>query len=271
MAVSSSESVDAEEIFELLLLDIERPIDLVKDILSEDNVANTEYRNVNFPESLPQLNSNTNDEENQHSWGKSLAFLPQFTIKELEQHRLNSGKTPDSAIIKTLDRGRKFKNERYLSSDSIFTKWDGNNFHVKCQCKASMKKEKRDVLVALDRSAGNVLSAKCTCPAGQSGYCNHVMALLLEIADYSLNQLECVPEEISCTSQLRQWGVPGESSNKAPVMDTVVQRQTTSRGISSTLFDPRKYKALPTDRLLTMQNKLCLKIKKLGFLVVFHH
>ena len=39
MAISSSKSVDAEQIFELLLLDIERPINLVKDLLSEDNVA----------------------------------------------------------------------------------------------------------------------------------------------------------------------------------------------------------------------------------------
>ena len=53
------------------------------------------------------------------SWGKSLEMLPQFTIKEIEQHRQLSGKTPESAIIKTLDRGRKFKNERYITSDSI--------------------------------------------------------------------------------------------------------------------------------------------------------
>ena len=38
------------------------------------------------------------------SWGKSLEMLPQFTIKEIEQHRQLSGKT-ESAIIKTLDRG----------------------------------------------------------------------------------------------------------------------------------------------------------------------
>ena len=56
------------------------------------------------------------------SSGKSLEMLPQFTIKEIEQHRQLSGKTPESAIIKTLDRGRKFKNERYITSDSIFTK-----------------------------------------------------------------------------------------------------------------------------------------------------
>ena len=42
------------------------------------------------------------------SWGKSLEMLAQFTIKEIEQHRQSSGKTPESVIINTLDRGRKF-------------------------------------------------------------------------------------------------------------------------------------------------------------------
>jgi len=41
-----------------------------------------------------------------------------------------------------------------------------------------MKKEKRNVHVALDKDTGNVIHADCSCPAGKSGYCNHVMALL---------------------------------------------------------------------------------------------
>ena len=61
---------------------------------------------------------------NEDSWGKSLDNLPPFTIKEIEQHRLNSGKTPESAIIKTLDKGRKFKCERYISADALYAKWD---------------------------------------------------------------------------------------------------------------------------------------------------
>ena len=31
--------------------------------------------------------------------------------------------------------------------------------------------------------------ATCSCPAGKSGYCNHMMALLYEVVVYSLNQL----------------------------------------------------------------------------------
>ena len=35
-------------------------------------------------------------------------------------------------------------------------------------------------------------------------------------------------------------GIPGESLQKAPVMETSIQKQPSSRGISSTLYDPRK-------------------------------
>ena len=122
------------------------------------------------------------------SWGKSLEMLPQFTIKEIEQHRQLSGKTPESAIIKALDRGRKFKNEPYITSDSILTKCDKGVFYVKGLCKPSMKKEKRSVAVKLSTINSKVLHGSCCCQAGKSGYCNDVMALLLELAGYSLSQ-----------------------------------------------------------------------------------
>ena len=118
------------------------------------------------------------------SWGKSPEMLPQFTIKEIEQHRQLSSKTPESAIIKNLDKGRKFKNEGYIASDSIFTKCDKGIFYVKGICKASLKKEKHSVAVELSTTFSKVLDGSCSCPAGKSGCCNHVMVLLLELADY---------------------------------------------------------------------------------------
>lgn len=162
--------------------------------LPSDNVEQT-------IESSAESNINT-------TWGKSLMEMPLFSIKEIEIHRQASGK--GNAIIKTLDRGRKFKEERYLSADSLFTRFSGSNFDVKAKCKASMKKEFREVEVSLNRETGLLVSSKCSCPAGKSGYCNHVMALLFELADYSLNQFKIVPEEIACTSKSRQWGIPGE-------------------------------------------------------------
>ena len=54
-----------------------------------------------------------------------------------------------------------------------------------------------------------------TCPAGKSGYCNHIMVLMFEIANYSLHQLKTVPEETSFTSKKRQWGVPTDKQIKS--------------------------------------------------------
>ena len=159
------------------------------------------------------------------SWGKSLEMLPLFTIKEIEQHRQLSGKTPESAIIKTLDRGQKFKNECCITSDSIFTICDKSVFYVKGLYKASLKKEKHSVAVKLSTITSKVLDGSCSCPAGKSGYCNHVMALLLELANYSL-------------SRFSQWGVPGETMQKAPVIKTTVQKQPSSK--ITTFYDPCK-------------------------------
>ena len=52
-------------------------------------------------------------------------------------------------MIKTLDKGRKFKCERYVSVDTLYTNWDNEYFFVKCECKAIIKKGNRRVTVKL--------------------------------------------------------------------------------------------------------------------------
>ena len=121
---------------------------------------------------------------NEDFWGKWLNNLPPFTIKEIEQVRLDSGKIPESTILKTLDKGRKFESERYISADTLCTKWGNEFFYVKWECKASIKREKKKVTVKWNRRNEKVESGSCACPAG-----NLVMGLLFEIADYSLHQL----------------------------------------------------------------------------------
>ena len=43
--------------------------------------------------------------------------------------------------MKTLDRGRKFKGERYVNSDNVFAKNGDQTFSIKWKCKTSTKKE----------------------------------------------------------------------------------------------------------------------------------
>ena len=136
------------------------------------------------------------------SWSKSLESLPLFTIKEIESYRIKSGK--GKAIIKTRDRGRKFFEEKYITSGDTFIRTTLKTITIKGKCKASMKAETRIMNVVISLKSSKVIKGHCTCPAGKSGYCNHVMALLFQVADYSLHQMQTVPEEISCTSKKRQ-------------------------------------------------------------------
>ena len=60
------------------------------------------------------------------------------------------------------------------------------------------------------RKTSRVEKIKCSCPAGASSYCNHIMAFLF---DYSLKGLTEVRQEVSFTSQARKWGIPRESDS----------------------------------------------------------
>ena len=123
------------------------------------------------------------------TWGKSLLTLPIFTRREIDLHVKKCGKLKEKSISKTSMRGRLFKLKRFFFQEIQYTL----HFYVKARCKASMKKELRNFRIQLCKRTGEVYKATCSCPAGESGYCNHVMALLYEIAEYSLNQLTEVP------------------------------------------------------------------------------
>ena len=238
MAESSSSMQQAEEIFSYLVNNLDKNIEIF--VVKKD----------------------------QEAWSKSLKELPLFTIKEIEHYRLKSGKNQHS-IIKTRDRGRKFKEERYLTSGDIYTKANKNTITIKGKCKASMKKEFRNMNVIIDRKTSKVIKGHCTCPAGNSGYCNHTMALLFELADYSLQQLKVIPQEVSCTSKKRVWGVPTDKQKYAlPVLSTKVTGDK-RKGVSTTLYDPRLYsnkeQSSTIQRIKNLKQSLKAKDLRIGF------
>ena len=179
------------------------------------------------------------EKEQNIEWTKDLTNLPLFTKREIELHRKKSGKN-ERSIIKTRDQGLKFKNEGYVIKDEMYTKTSSLFFTVKAQCRSSMIQERKHLEVVLNRLDGEVFSGTCDCAAGNSSYCNHVMALLFELADFSLRDIKTIPEDIACTSGPRQWGTHPSDKLKYPeaVRDISI-RKGNSRGISSTLYNPR--------------------------------
>jgi len=53
--------------------------------------------------------------------------MPMVTIREFDEHRIKSGKK-GRAIIKTMDRGRRFMEEKYVIKDTIYAKVMNNIF-----------------------------------------------------------------------------------------------------------------------------------------------
>ena len=142
--------------------------------VSENEILQCLLKNIE--DSIP-----INFDERKIEWGKSLEGLIRRKVEKMVRQS------------KRKVRVLQFKNERYLNADTIQTVQAKDLFKFKGVCHATMKKEKRFVEVYLCRKSSKVISSHCSCPAGNSSYCNHIMAMLYEIADYSLHSFKSVP------------------------------------------------------------------------------
>ena len=117
--------------------------------LSEQECQNELLKNIDL--NISTVVENKVEPSSDECWTRCLKHLPVLIFKYINLHRLSSGNDKSTVIFKTLETGRKFKNEGYLSSDSIFTKRTNNTSTIKSKCSTSMKKIKRDVVVTLTR------------------------------------------------------------------------------------------------------------------------
>ena len=69
------------------------------------------------------------------------------------------------------------------------------------------------------------ISAKCSCVAGASGYCHHVVGLLFYMSHCKHLGLKSLPDELACTSLPQMWSVPRQKkiANKA-TQDIMVKK-----------------------------------------------
>ena len=73
------------------------------------------------------------EENDTFEWEKSLKNMLLFTIKEIKLQRKGSSKIPVLAKVKTFNRGKTFKEGRYISVDSITTSTKGEkNIYKGC-------------------------------------------------------------------------------------------------------------------------------------------
>lgn len=189
-------------------------------------------------------------------WSRSLQKLPMFTRAEVDSFVANSGKK--SGILNhSLPTGM-LKAKTYLCDEylhDIETNNDQRFFYFKAKCFHSFKVSEKphQLMLALCIVSGSVEFANCgpSCAAGKSGFCNHILALMLKVCKYALyscqnvNDLRNEEDEnpvLPCTSQLQSWnqrrieGVSAEPVMQVMINKTCDKENVKRSGVSCNLY-----------------------------------
>ena len=123
-------------------------------------------------------------------WGTSLEKMPEFSRADMNRHIISSGKNladKDHHSIPTgLRKAKTFLEDEYL--EQIESAHDQRYFYFAAKCCHSFRKNDppHQLKLALGVLSGAVQSAQCSCVAGKSGYCNHLLALMFKLCKFSL-------------------------------------------------------------------------------------
>lgn len=121
------------------------------------------------------------------------------------------------ATAKPLVKGYNFYMSNHVLAMYHISK-DSKHF-IKSKVLPSMKKSKIYSCFIKMSSLGMVLAAKCGCPAGINGRCNHVCATLFYLESLGKKKQQATStdsnNDVSCTSKPCKWTVP--SKRKGPI------------------------------------------------------
>ena len=169
-------------------------------------------------------------------WTKSLSMLPEFNDINIRSYTTKSGKTAKAVSsshmsskqtsLKYESRGHHFHSEQYLHD--IWVKSVDETLLIKAKCFRSLSKKKdpHSLHVRIDlNEPHDVIYAKCSCVAGLSGYCNHVIGLLYRIREYYQDGKSSIPDDRSKASEPMMWNRPRiEGIAPEAVTDCVVRK-----------------------------------------------
>ena len=195
--------------------------------------------------------------------GHPLSKLLFFTRAEMDRHIGKSGKNIDGekhahhSVPTGFKKAKTYLEDEYLHD--IQTNYDQQHFYFLAKCFHSFRRNEspHNLNIALCIVSGEFVYANCgpSCAAGKSGFCNHVLALMLKVCKYTLynckdtTELQHEEDENSstaCTSTLQRWHQPRvEGISSYPIMEVAVSKtrlQTEQKrsGIMCHLYEARK-------------------------------
>ena len=191
------------------------------------------------------------------------SLLPNFVPNDTLEHQKNCGKNTkksDDAIVEFASskglRMLPFVHDVQVSKDT-----SGDRIYLRALCWASYRKSvKYKVRMVIQKnSKPKILAAECDkiCPAGKSGCCCHVMAVIWKLDELSRKNEVKQVDNRSCTSKPRKWGIPGKRTvQHTPVMS---QKLFKPRHTSDT---PGKSEGACFPHFLTPGHRNCVSLTK---------
>ena len=232
----------------------------------------------------PDSHSTVNSLYPSDGWSTDLQRMPFFTRAEMNTHISKSGKNIDPkktnhSVPTCIKKATTFLNDEYLKE--ILAASDQKFFYFKARCHHSFRKNDppHHLKSKLCLISGEVIHVSCTCVAGNVGFCNHVLALMMKICKFSLHESKTVnaldheddmhPKQ-ACTSKLQQWHQRGREDSISPqaVIDVRVfktRAEDTSKspkvqGVKCQLYEARNN----PKSLQTSEQKLKEQLQKIN-------
>lgn len=242
------------------------------EVNADDNETSSLPLRIKFPEG---------------GWKTSLEKSPTFTSVEMKEHISKSAKRhPEStqSLPTGLQKAKAYLQDEYLHD--IQTNCDQRYFYYRAKCFHSFKthEQAHQLKLVLCIVSGDVKYANCgpTCAAGLSGFCNHILALMMKICKYNLYSCTDVRDlkdeedenpKAACTSSLQTWHRSRLDGVRAqPVMEIVVSNPSDNvereqkKGVVCLLTEARRRHNMDDaiKRLKNLQQSLGQHDSKLG-------
>ena len=170
-----------------------------------------------------------------HGWTTDLQDMPSFNDVTISEFTENTGKTPKSkSCVRPEQRGYQFFSESYVHNYK--TCKTQHHYFIKANCYRSQSKNESPHIIWLALSTTSpittVCKAFCSCKAGASGYCNHVLATMYQTSHFCKLGSKSVPLRGSKTEYPQLWDKPsrGKKIKAESVMKAKVKKAKVGEG-----------------------------------------
>ena len=107
------------------------------------------------------------------------------------------------------------------------------------------KSEPPHILECFITLGNKAINGKCSCVAGASGYCHHLIGLLFYMAHCKMFGLVSLPDDLTCTSMTQRWSIPRERHIQSKEIQSVLVKKPKmganyNKFVKSNLYSPSK-------------------------------